>query len=163
MKKYTKLTIWQNIDLDYEDWRFDLEELYPDEDGYDEDDRRKIMYERNNDYFSDERANLDVDVPTGIIAIADLGLWNGRRIGYKEMGYNISDCLYSECDYVEWYIDERGDFRFTGHHHDGTNHVVYRAWKDETTEEQKDAFKAKCYYGKITPQDITQYTRRLGG
>lgn len=162
MKKYRKHTIWQNIDLNYEDWRADLEEYYPDEDGYDEDDRQEFMYERNNDYLDDERMNLDVDISAGIIAIADLGLWYGRRVGYKEMGHNISDCLYSECDYAEWYVDERGDFRFTGHHHDGTNCVVYRAWKDGITDEQKEVFEMKCYEGKVTPQDITRYTRRLG-
>ena len=163
MKKFTSHTIWQNIDLDYEDWRVDLEEYYPDKDGYDDDYRHERMYEINNDYLDDERSNLDIYVDCGIIAIADLGLWDGRRVGYEEMGNTLSDCLYSEdCDYIRWYVDEYGDFRMTGYHHDGTNQVLYRAWREGLSDYQKETFLDKCYEGKVTKADISRYTRRLG-
>ena len=31
----------------------------------------------NNDYFDDERINLNVEIPCNVLAIADLGLWYG--------------------------------------------------------------------------------------
>ena len=153
-------TIWTNI-LNYEDWKEYLEEEYPDEDGYDEDDRWNRMYEINDEYFDDEIANLNIRT-NGIIAIGDIGRWNGRVSGYKEVGDRISDCLYSECDYVKWYVDRYKNFRMTGHHHDGTNYVLYREWKDGITEEQKENFLDKAYYGKLSKNDISRYTQSLG-
>ncbi len=43
------------------------------------------MYEINGDYLDDERMNLDVQLSQPILVIADLGLWHGRRMGYKEI------------------------------------------------------------------------------
>lgn len=40
-------------------------------------------------YLSDERMNLDKVVDGIIIAFADLGLWNGRRQGFKILGSNV--------------------------------------------------------------------------
>ena len=123
------------------------------------------MWETNAEYLEDERANLDINVPEGIIAIADLGLWNGRRMAYKEIGDNISDCLYgtvrgqSSCT---WYVDELGDLACEESHHDGTNHYIYRAWKPGVTYDQQDALLNKLYDGTATRRDITRYTRRLG-
>ena len=51
--------IWSNYDLDYEDWRDDLEADYPD---LSEDERISLMYEINGDYLDDERANLNVQL-----------------------------------------------------------------------------------------------------
>lgn len=48
--------IWSNYDLDYENWRDDLETEYPD---MTEDERIALMYEINGDYLDDERMNLD--------------------------------------------------------------------------------------------------------
>ena len=89
--------IWSNCDLDYDDWRDDLEAEYPQ---MTEDQRIRLMYEINGDYLEDERVNLDIQLPESILIIGDLGLWNGRRQGYKEIASgNIKDCLYSDCDY----------------------------------------------------------------
>ena len=49
--------IWSNRDLDYEDWRDELEAEYPD---LSEDERYLKMLEINDDYLSDERANLNI-------------------------------------------------------------------------------------------------------
>ena len=46
--------IWSN-DIDYDDWREDLEEQYPD---LTEAERMELMYELNGDYLDDERSNL---------------------------------------------------------------------------------------------------------
>ena len=81
-----------------------------------------LMYEINGDYLDDERANLTVQLSQPILVVGDLGLWNGRRMGYKEIpSGNIRDCLYSDTDYSTWYVDRLGDLRCDAIHHDGTN------------------------------------------
>ena len=121
-----KHLIWSNYALDYEDWRADLEADYPE---LSEDDRVALMYEINSDYLDDERANLNIQLDQPILVIADLGLWTGRHIGYREIeSGNIRDCLYSNRDieYSTWFVDKLGDLRCEAVHHDGTNHLLYR-------------------------------------
>ena len=152
--------IWSNYGLDYEDWREDLEDQYPD---LSEDERMNLMYEINNDYLDDERVNLNIQLDGPILVIGDLGLWNGRRMGYKEIkSGNIRDCLYSDTDYSTWYVDRLGDLRCDSIHHDGTNHYLYRAYKPGVRESQIDLLKEKLYRGIATRGDITRITRRLG-
>ena len=158
--KEEKHIIWSNYFLDYDDWKDDLEEEYPD---LSEDERISLMYEINNDYLGDERMNLNIQLDRPILVIGDMGLWNGRRSGYKEIeSGNIRDCLYADTDYSTWYVDKLGDLRCDAIHHDGTNHYLYRAYKDGVSESQIDLLKEKLYYGKATRADITRVTRRLG-
>ena len=155
-----KHVIWSNLNLDMEKWRSDLEMEYP---GGTEEEYFSLMHETNREYLEDERMNLDIPLSMPIIVCADLGLWNGRKKGYKmiESG-NIRDCLFSECDCNEWYVDRLGDLRCTAVHHDGTNRYLYRAVKENVTEEQLGHLQKKIYYGRATRRDITRYTRRLG-
>ena len=128
--------IWSNADLDYEEWKDWMEEEYP---TLSEDERVAMMYEENGHYLEDERLNLDIQLSQPILVVADLGLWNGRRTGYKEIpSGNIRDCLYSDYDYTTWYVDRNGDFRCDDTHHDGTNHYLYRVYKDNVSQAQKD-------------------------
>ena len=127
--------IWSDISLDLDDWRESLEELYP---GYSDDE----LYD---------------------IIIGDLGRWNGRVSGYKMIDSgNIKDCLYSDTDYNEWYVDKYGDLRADAVHHDGTNHYLYRVFKDGVTDTQIENLQDKIYNGKATRADITRVTKRLG-
>lgn len=154
--------IWSNYDLDYDDWKDDLESEYPE---LSDEERYLKMYELNGDYLDDERANLNIQLPRPILVIADLGLWNGHRSGYREIqSGNIRDCLNSERDieYSTWYVDKLGDLRCDAIHHDGTNHLLYRTYKDGSTEEQRDRLLAKIYTGTATRADINRVTRRLG-
>ena len=156
----TDHVIWSNFNLDYDDWKDDLEENYPD---LSEQDRMMLMYEINGDYLDDERINLDIQLSRPILVIADLGRWNGRFDGYKEIeSGNIRDCLYSDTDYSTWYVDKRGDLRCTAIHHDGTNYYLYRTYKDGVSDEQIENLKWKIYNGQATRADITRITRRLG-
>lgn len=161
-KTIDRHVIWSNIDLDLDDWRDDLKAEYP---GLTEDEMYRLMNEINDDYLDDERINLNIQLSEPIIAIGDLGLWNGRRSGYRmiESG-NIRDCLYSDrdIDYAEWYVDKYGDFRADMIHHDGTNYILYRVFKDGTTDWQKENLKEKIYNGMAARADITRVTRRLG-
>ena len=152
--------IWSNFDLDYDDWKDDLEAEHPD---LSESERIDLMYRINSDYLDDERINLNIPLSRPILVIADLGLWYGRRQGYKEIeSGNIRDCLYDENDYVTWFVDKNGDFRCDSIHHDGTNHYLYRTYKDGVSEEQIENLKWKLYHGQATRKDITRITRRLG-
>ena len=148
--KEEKHVIWSNYDLDYEDWRDDLEAEYPE---LSEEERISLMYEINGDYLDDERMNLNVQLSQPILVVGDLGLWNGRRMGYKEIpSGNIRDCLYGDTDYSTWYVDRLGDLRCDAIHHDGTNHYL----------SQIELLKEKLYRGTATRADITRVTRRLG-
>ena len=96
--------IWSDISLDLDDWRESLEELYP---GYSDDELYDIMVKSNAENLYDERVNLNIQLSQPIIVIGDLGRWNGRVSGYKMIDSgNIKDCLYSDTDYTEWYVDK---------------------------------------------------------
>lgn len=65
-----------------EDWKDELEAEYPEKTEYE---RMELMYEINGDYLDDERCNLNIPLSQPILVIADLGRWNGRFSGYKEI------------------------------------------------------------------------------
>ena len=164
-----KHIIWSDLNLDIDDWRDAYAEFIEDN-GYDDDpdDEYAIyqhMVEINSLYLDDERMNLNIEVSRPIIAIADLGLWNGRFSGYKDLrSNNIKDCLdtFDSCEYHEWYLDEHGDLRCTAVHHDGRNYVLYRTYRDDVSDDQIEEFLDKIYDGKVTEEDIDRVTRRLG-
>ena len=151
--------VWSDQNLDIEDWRDGYKEyLEANELDLDPDDEQAIyewMVETNEEYLTDERVNL--------IVIGDLGRWNGRVMGYKMIDSgNIKDCLYSDTDFTEWYVDQYGDLRADAVHHDGTNHYLYRVFKEGVTESQMERLQEKIYMGKATRADITRVTKRLG-
>ena len=152
--------LWSNLNLDYQEGIKFARENYPDE----PEDRLLQRYiEENDEMLEAERIHLDIQFDQPIIIIGDLGLWNGRAHGYKDIpSGNIKDCLYSDTDMTEWFIDEHGDLRAEAAHHDGTNYYLYRVFKDNVTEEQIEDFKDKIYHGTLTDEDIRKYTHRLG-
>lgn len=155
-----KNIIWSDIDLNFDDWKEDLKAEYPE---MNDDQLYNLMYEINGGYLEDERINLDIQLSKPIIVIADLGLWNGRKSGYKMIDSgNIKDCLYSDCDSNEWYVDQKGDLRCTAIHHDGTNHYLYRVIKDKATENQVNKLLNLIYFDKATRSDIVRVTNSLG-
>ena len=159
--------IWSNRNLDIDDWREDYKEFLEanvlDYDPNDESALYEWMAETNDNYLFDERANLNIQLSQPIIIVGDIGRWNGRVMGYKEIpSGNIKDCLYADTAYAEWYVDKYGDLRADASHHDGTNHYLYRVFKDGVSETQMENLKNKIYYGKATRADIARVTRRLG-
>lgn len=155
-----KHIIWSNLNLDLKDWREFLEEEYP---GRTEDEYYYLMYELNNGYLDDERMNLDRQLSTPILVCADLGLWNGRKSGYRMIGSgNIRDCLDSGFEDVEWYVDGKGDLRSTAVHHDGRNHYLYRAVRERVPDWKVERLQNKLYEGTASYADIAKVTRRLG-
>ena len=112
-------------------------------------------------WFDDELGELSRVSKGEVIAIADLGRWNGRFSGYKTCK-SLEDVMYSSCDYERVYVDSNGDLRKEESHHDGTNSILYRYWKEGLTETQKENFLNKIYNGECTQKDITRYTRKAG-
>lgn len=124
-----------------------------------------FLYDYNREMFDCEVSNLShTEEASGeIIAIAEMGLWNGRKLGYKLLdSRKISDCLTKvrHYDFNELYVDEHGELRSTHVHHDGTNHVLYRSLKPELTYAQVDEFTSLLYEGKEV--DIDKYTDKVG-
>lgn len=152
----------QNDEWEKEQW---IEEMgYEDED-YIESNWEDYCYERAcwlaNEYIDDERCNLRVNVGNTILAIADLGLWDGRVQGYEELRTTmLSDVLYTDCYYAEWYCDAH-DLRSRQTHHDGTNYILYRRRKDGITDYQWDNFLYKLYTGTANREHISKYTTSL--
>lgn len=74
--------IWSNMNLEADDWRDSYKEYLEinglDDDPNDENKLYEYMVEANDDYLSDERRNLDIQLSQPIIVIGDLGRWNGR-------------------------------------------------------------------------------------
>ena len=124
------------------------------------------IYEEINDFqsmdYDDQyRYNLNKELDGKIIAIANIGLWNGRRSGYKIMGYNLNNILDSfSCDYIKVYAD-RYNIHSEASHHDGTHYVTFRMIKPNLSDEQVENFLNKVYNGTHTSKDITRYTKSL--
>ena len=166
-----KQTIWSN-DLslkDYKEWLEAYKEwLMDNNDDIDEDEMECIdiddyafsewLYETLDMYIYDERINLDIQTDNTLIALAEMGLWNGKRYGYKLIDDdNIKNTLYSDCDLCSWYLD-RYNFRSVQKHHDGTNYIMYRELKDD---KYLDIVTNKAYMGTLTDKDISRYTKSI--
>lgn len=158
-----KHVIWSNIDLKLEDWRKEIIEAHPSVNDEDEYSMSAAMYDLNNEYLDDERVNLNIKLGQPIICIANCGFWSGYYTGCRiiESG-NIADCLYTQCDYAEWFVDGYKNLRCTSIHHDGRNHYLYRVFKNGTTYTQRENLEDKIYRGIATPRDIGRVTRSIG-
>jgi len=161
--KHKEHTLWSNYpyDLNFDDRKDDLKASYPE---LDESKLEEKMYEDNNSYLDDERVYLkDIVFDLPIIVIAVIGRWNGTLTGYKtiESG-KVVDCLYTDCDYTQWYVDENNDLRCDCSHHDGHNHYLYRTFKTSLDEDEIEEFKDKILDNTFTYEDIGKYTDSVG-
>jgi hypothetical protein len=159
MKNKEKKHVLWSAKQDYSEWIKELRDEYPEKT---EEELLELAGELNNDYLFDLRTELNINLSRKILLIADLGLWNGRRSGYQEIGSNVKDCFYSNNDLPEWYIDKDGDLRCIDTHHDGTNYYIYRVYKENATDEQIDNLKCKIYDNTYTWDDVKKITCRLG-
>jgi hypothetical protein len=79
-----------------------------------------------DEYFDDGLQNLDVELEGRIIAIADLGLWNGRKGGYKIGSNNLNEIMkMGNEDYIEVYGNGYNIIK-KSNHHDGCNNLLFR-------------------------------------
>lgn len=157
-KQENKYIIWSNIEsISLNEWRDYLEEGgYTEENGYTEDEQINLCEDLRAEYLGDERANLS-PIKGKILAFANIERWDGHVHGYKIYD-NIQSALYSECDYVEWYVTHKGLF-FIGHHHDGTNYCEYRIIHDNV---DIDNLTNAIYNKKeISRQKLAYYTKNI--
>lgn len=115
--------------------------------------------ELNSIYLEDEYGNLNVSLDNNIVALADLGLWDGRKSGYRILGNNLNDIFRISEDYNTYYADGRNVYAEC-HHHDGTNHILYRKLKKGTNIDWFENLILKNDY-KLSPQQISTYTESL--
>lgn len=113
-------------------------------------------------WFEDEKSNLP-KTPLFIVAIADLGLWNGRKTAYAEYkDCSISDLmehLYGRSiEDVDFYV-EGNELKATQYHHDGKNQITYR---EVTNINGWQKVKEKLYnQEKVTKEEIQRCTKSL--
>ena len=148
-----KKIIWTN-DIYLEDY----EDYFREEGITDKEEKMKKMYLSNELDFEAEMVNLDVKLPGKILVIASLGLWNGRRSGYKIMGNNLNEILTASIgDLYEVYFDGY-NIKAKDTHHDGTNYYEFRLIRNDRN---IDILLEKIYDNNFSRQDINNYTRSL--
>lgn len=117
---------------------------------------------RDYERLDEIRDELNFELPREILIYADLGLWNGRRTGYREIESGVlSQCFYSDYE-PTWYVDKDNDLRCIDIHHDGTNYYLYRMYKEGISEEEKDELLENIYRGVATEEDIMELTEPIG-
>lgn len=158
MKKNDRM-LWTNhpnMDVIYKQFANDFAGLSATE-------KKRLALEINADALKEIREDLDIWLDRPILLIARYGLWNGTRTSVSEIGSNnIKDCLYSNDDKVTWFLDSQGDLRCDGEHEIGTNHYLYRTWKDDVTPRQKQMMMQRVSEGKPVERDIANLTRPIG-
>ena len=136
-----------------------LSEVYPEIEQTEENVIQKI-YQDIDVSFDDSEIELNKQLDGRILAIASMGLWNGRKSGYKILGNNLNEVLTSSigCDEKEVYCDAYNVYA-RGYHHDGRNNVEFREIREDRNIEN---LLDKIYSGKeVTRREINYYTRSL--
>lgn len=116
-------------------------------------------------WYEDELSNLST-VKGDFIALADLGRWNGRHIGYKEIGYKRLDEAVKELNHRDYMditfgIEDDNEFVYEGHHHDATDYITLREWRKGLSDEAKERFLDKVYEGTVTEKAMRWYTKSI--
>ena len=121
---------------------------------------RSVLYSdfEESDTYVDEQMFIDeqfdnwqtliyeaVNMKTNdLLLVADLGLWNGRKRGFKEVK-NMEEAMTVGNEDMNEITIEDGELHKKAVHHDGTNHIVVREWKNDVTEEQKEKTKLEIW------------------
>lgn len=113
--------------------------------------------------FTDESANLATKKTNrNIIVIADLGLWDGRHMGYKVLPAGSLSKILSVAQgdsFKLYYDDETDNVVMEDSHHDGTNVYTFREARAKV---DYDGLLDLIYFEKATDEDIGKYTTALG-
>jgi hypothetical protein len=125
----------------------DFERVIFDSEGYTYDEAKKFLIEDqgiedptddeiyneinecNRIAFKDDRfefATRNKHIEGTVIAVANVGLWNGRKDGIKVLqGFEDVMDFMTRYDEFKIYID-RYNIKGIGHHHDGTDYLTFR-------------------------------------
>ena len=138
-----------------------LEEIRETDEPITDEEVMQEVYNMEEMWYDDEKLNLNKKLNGRILAIADVGRWNGRCSGYKILGDNLNEILWGMGDSVQ-------DFRVwadvytvkaVGHHHDASHYVEYRELKEDT---DYDKLLNKLYNNDyVSRAEVYKYTRSL--
>lgn len=147
----------------YTEWAIESEkEFYSDDDFMPDDETimNCINEDINLGYEDDKNYNLNKPLNNKILCITGLGLWNGKKSGYKILGNNLNEVLdFISCDEVHIYFDGH-NIKAEGYHHDGKNYAEFREIKDNVN---IDTLLNKIYSGEnISRSLLNYYTKPLG-
>jgi hypothetical protein len=155
----TLLKFKNMTDKEWEDY------CYKNEHSLDDYDERtwadNINFEANYSNLEETLSNLNVS--DEIVVIADLGLWDGRRIAYKILDKDASSII-NDIDYYEYpeiEMNNNNELYATDIHHDGTNYYRFRVWRSGVSEKGKERFLENIYYGEVSEDEIIKYTKAL--
>ena len=133
--------------------------------------RGKVLIDFNTDtkaeflycYYRDREAELEeldsYNNSNGYMVIASLGLWNGRKTGYRVIN-DVADIPFHDYTTIYKY---RGEMVIKDSHHDGTNYYLIRRIKSNfDTLNVDDKFYAHIYNNKCKLENlINYYTEKL--
>ena len=124
----------------------------------DDDIEEERQFLSKQDFDDEYKYNLNKTLSNRILCIADLGLWHGRKTGYKLLDDNLNEILTAaQGDYYKVYYDGY-NVRAEDNHHDGTNYYTFRVIKDNVN---IDNLLNKLYNNTATNNDINNYTKSL--
>ena len=136
-----------------------LSEVNPEIEQTEENVTQEIYY-RIDQWFEDEILNLNKRLDGRILAIASMGLWNGRKTGYKILGNNLNEVVSCGigCDEKHVYCDQYNVVA-EGYHHDGRNYVEFREIRED---KDIDKLLDKIYNQEpVSRAEIRRYTKSL--
>lgn len=165
MKRYV---IWNSDAVDEEfvkAERAEMESVYPNQT---DDWWWRFAEDTNQEYLNCEKLNLSgIEFPKEIIIFAELGLWSGRKQALRRTRTKrVSDILKTGYlrgpSNIEYWVDAYGNLRARESHHDGVNTYLFRVFKDSVSLGTELFILDKAAWGRLTKDDITRYTRRVG-
>lgn len=150
----------KELEVEEQDAKEFFSECYPETEPTDEA-IEDIITDNIDNWYVEETRSLWKQLDGRILAIASMGLWNGKKTGYKILGDNLNEVLTSTigCDEKEVYFDGH-NIKAEGYHHDGRNFVEYREIRED---KNIDRLLNKIYDNEpVTRQMINYYTKPLG-
>lgn len=136
------------------------EELNKERENIDNNDVWEYIYNDIEYSYNEGLRDLNVDTEGEIIAIASMGLWNGRCSGYAILDKNnLKEILYcGSKDFNHLYYDGFDVYK-KAIHHDDTNHIMFREVRPDVDIEK---LFDKIYNNEpISKATLNRYTRSL--
>ena len=114
--------------------------------------------------LDDLRTNLDIQLDTPILILADIGRWDRRVRGYKEIhSGNLKDIFCAQVNGMSdqhWFCDGY-NICCQETHHDGTNYYIYRAIRNK--DNMEGLYEKILNREEVTSSTLNYYTKSLAG
>jgi len=143
---------------DFQVWAKDVREANGYGDDVSEDDLRSWYYDDLNDFYQDEKDNLDERIDGYIVALGNRwshygAICGNGRTGARMMGDNLADVLDWSADIMEFWAEGYNVHGRTADH-DGSWSFIFRVCKNEEEAE-------KLVYGHYSNDQILARTKSL--